>query len=80
MYILFPVRITYYMHAADTWLKYCRYGVKRYKINQSINITCITSVDDHIDSSVQRQSQGHEIGDRIHLVLLVLGSSHSPCY
>ena len=29
--------IFYIIKTAITWLKYCRYGVKQYSINQSIN-------------------------------------------
>ena len=30
--------------AAVVWLKYCRFGVKPYKINQSENIFCTVSI------------------------------------
>ena len=43
IYTCMPITVITYkemLHlssAAVTWLKYCRYGVKRYPINQSIN-------------------------------------------
>ena len=35
------------MVATVTWLKYCRYGVKLYPINQSINYFCIDSLEEY---------------------------------